>query len=529
MSAFDVGWATPEGRQIFQGLTFHLGTEKTGLVGGNGVGKTTLARLLVGELTPTQGSLRRTGTLGWLPQSAASLPGTVAERLGIEKVLEAISAIEGGAVDDHLFETVGEGWDVEARARFWLEHLGLPELGRSELGFTEPMGTLSGGEAMRVALAGCLLKEPDLLVLDEPTNHLDAGARAALHGVLDQHKGGLLVISHDRALLRRMERTLELSSRGLRSYGGGFDHYREQLAIEDRAAKHRVETATKQLEGQRRAAQDAAERQARRGSSGKRAALRKGRSKLEIQGARRQAERTTGRLGAVHDERIESARGQLEEARALQRVQTQVRLDFGQTAVPAGRTVLEAEGLNVRFGDRWLWTRNVDVRLVGPMRLALQGANGSGKTTLARLLIGELEPHRGRLRLNETRVAWLDQRTQFLPDGRSLVEAMRLANPSLSTQEAYWGLDALGLGRAFASRLPETLSGGERMRATLACLFNSQEPPRLLVVDEPTNNLDLQTVEVLERALASYQGAMIVISHDQDFLDALGLQERLSF
>ena len=521
LSAAGVSWRTPGGRLVLDDLTFHLGAEPTSLVGPNGVGKTTLARLLVGELEPSRGVIRRAGRVGWLPQSVAARRGSVAERLGIAGILESIAAIEGGASDDHHFDVIGDRWDVEARARIWLDRLGL-----AELPFDRASQGLSGGEAMRVALAGCLLAEPDLLVLDEPTNHLDAGARLKLYDALDEHGGGLLVISHDRALLRRMQRTLELSSRGLRSYGGDFEHYREQLAIEEEAAQRQVASAERQLGQQQRAAQEAVERQARRARSGKLAARRTGLSKLEIQAARRQAERTSGKLAGVHEERIEKARGQLDEARARLRESASARVDLGATTVPAGRTVVEASGLNVRFDD-WLWSHDLDVRLVGPQRLALVGASGVGKSTLARVLIGELEPQRGSVRLNEKRIAWLDQRARVIPDGRALLDAMRAGNPSLSAREAYWGLDRYGLGRDFAPRRTETLSGGERMRAALACLFGSDRPPRLLVLDEPTNNLDLGTVEVLESALAAFRGALIVISHDEDFLNAAGVDRRL--
>ncbi|MEM9558654.1 MAG: ATP-binding cassette domain-containing protein [Acidobacteriota bacterium] len=522
LSAEKVSWRTPEGRLVLDDLSFHLGAEKTSLVGANGAGKTTLARLLVGELEPSRGVIRRSGVLAWLPQSVVARSGRVAELLGISNVVEAIAAIEQGATAERHFDTVGDRWDVEARARVWLDRLGLPELPMDAAG-----ERLSGGEAVRVALAGCLLREPDLLVLDEPTNHLDSAARSKLYAALDEHGGGLLVISHDRALLRRMERTLELGDRGLRSYDGGFDHYRAQLRIEEEAARRRADSAAKELDRQRRAAQEAVERQARRARSGKRAAARKGLSKLETQAAKRQAERTSGRLADVHGERIAKALVRLDEARSLIRDETPVRDLLGATNVPAGRTVVEATGVNVCFDRRWLFPRDLDVRLVGPARLALAGPSGSGKSTLARVLVGELEPQRGRVRRVERRVAWLDQQARVLPDGLTLLDAMRAGNASLTAREAYWGLDRYGLGRDFAARFPETLSGGERMRAALACLFGSSRPPRFLVLDEPTNNLDLQTVEVLEKALAAYGGALVVISHDEDFLAAAGVEERL--
>ena len=259
LSCEDVIWETPEGRRILDGLSFALGREKTALVGPNGVGKSTLARILVGELQPTSGVVRRTGRLAYLAQGSEATDGSVAAALGIEAILEAVAAIEGGSCEDEHFQVVGERWHIAEEARKVLDRLALPELD-----FETPIVRLSGGEAMRVALGGCLLSEPDLWLLDEPTNHLDGRARRALYDVLDTFGGGLLVISHDRALLRRLDRTLELSESGLRSYGGGYDFYREQQAIERQAALHDLEVASARLKQQRRAAQEARERQERR-------------------------------------------------------------------------------------------------------------------------------------------------------------------------------------------------------------------------------------------------------------------------
>lgn len=525
LSCENLIWETPGGRRVLDGLSFALGSEKTALVGDNGSGKTTLARLLVGELEPTAGTIRRQGRIGWLPQGVEAVPHqTVASALGIDERLRAISRVGAGACDDALFEIIGEDWDIEARARAQLGRLGLHDLDLG--GVTD---RLSGGEAIRVALCGCFLAEPDLLVLDEPTNHLDTKARRILYDILDSFRKGLLVISHDRRLLRRMERTLELSSLGLRSYGGGWDFYREQVELEQQAARRRMEAATTELSQQRRAVQEARERQARRTSSGKKAAVRRGASRIEIQGAKRQAQRTAARLNQVHEDRSRQAQAELERAMEAVRDETVVRLDLSGSAVPNQKVVVHAEEVNVRFGDGpWLWPDpGIDLTLSGPARLALLGPSGCGKSTLARVLIGELEPSRGSVRLGERRLAWLDQRCRVLRSGLPLLRSMQAGNPSLTPREIYWSLDRFQLGRAAADRLPETLSGGERMRAALACLFGVGHPPRLLVLDEPTNHLDVSTVRVLEQALAAYAGAMIVISHDSDFISALGIDQSL--
>lgn len=524
LSCQQLSWRTPEGHRVLDEITFALGMEKTGLVGNNGSGKTTLARLLVGELTPTAGTVRRTGTVGWLPQGVEAKAGaTVAQALGIDDALTTLAAIEEGNCEDRLFECLNDRWDIAERAAGILHRLALPDLPLDVF-----IDRLSGGEAMRVALAGCYLAEPDFLILDEPSNHLDHRARQALYTVLNQHRGGLLVISHDRALLRRMERTIELSPQGLRSYGGGFDDYQEQVRVEQEAARRAVDDAALRLARQQRAAQEAKDRQTRRAASGRRRGERRGLSKIEIQGKKSQAERTNARLHNLHEERLAKARQNLQVVRENVRNETLARLHLGATALPTSKTVVEAKAVNLRWpGGDWLWPTAHHVHLIGPTRLRLEGASGSGKSTLAAMLIGRLRPTEGTVRVGEKRIAWLDQRCRILPPEFPILEGMQQVQPTLDRQQIYWSLHRMGLDRDVAQRRPETLSGGERMRAALACLFALPRPPRLLVLDEPTNNLDIATVGVLERALAEYRGALILISHDADFVHAIGVDQRL--
>ena len=249
-----------------------------------------------------------------------------------------------------------------------------------------------------------------------------------------------------------------------------------------------------------------------------------------MQSRRRHGERTTGRLGRMHEARVEKAHQEVSAARSGVRRESSPRLQLEHGAVPAGKRVVEAEGVNMRWGEEqpWLWPEpGIHLRLVGPERIALTGPSGGGKSTLARLLVGELEPTRGRVYRAELPVAWLDQRCRLLAEGVPLLDALRRGDPSIPERQVYWSLDRFGLGRAAAPRHAETLSGGERMRAALASLFAVGEPPGLLVLDEPTNNLDLDTVEVLEETLAAYRGALVLISHDADFVEAVGVRRRL--
>ncbi len=212
----EVWWETSAGRAVIEGVTFAVPQGRSGLVGKNGSGKSTLFRLLAGELAPTRGRVIRQGRLAYLPQDPRLDPHqSVAAALGIEVQLLALRAVAEGKFSDSLYETIGDNWDVEAHAVAHLDELGL-----GGLGLDRRMGSLSGGEAARVMLAGRLLLRPDLLLLDEPTNHIDLPARKSLYAALEGWAGTLLVVSHDRTLLGLMDQIVDLSSLGLKTYGG---------------------------------------------------------------------------------------------------------------------------------------------------------------------------------------------------------------------------------------------------------------------------------------------------------------------
>jgi ATPase subunit of ABC transporter with duplicated ATPase domains len=214
-----LGYKTPDGRSLFENLTLAFGGERTGLVGRNGVGKTTLLRLIAGELAPSAGSVTLRGRVGVLRQAAQPPPhATVADLLGIAGPLARLARIAAGQGSEHDFEDAE--WELEAKVEAAMARVGLASLAPQR-----SAATLSGGQVTRISLAGLLVQEPDLLILDEPTNNLDAEARRLLAQVLETWRGGAIVVSHDRSLLRRMDRIVELSSLGARVYGGVFDLY----------------------------------------------------------------------------------------------------------------------------------------------------------------------------------------------------------------------------------------------------------------------------------------------------------------
>ncbi|KOV92948.1 ribosomal protection-like ABC-F family protein [Streptomyces sp. NRRL B-3648] len=520
----NLSFSWPDDTPVFHDLSFAVTAGRTGLVAPNGSGKSTLLKLIAGELRPATGSVSVGGTVGYLPQSLP-LTGnlTVAEVLGIAAVIRALDAVESGDVSEEHFTTIGDDWDIEERTRAQLDRLGL-----AGLALDRSLSTLSGGQVVSLGLAAQLLKRPDVLLLDEPTNNLDPGARRALHDVLSDFNGCLLLVSHDRALLDRMDRIAELGSDELRLYGGNFTEYEEAVRAEQEVAEKNVRNAEQELRREKREMQQARERAERRASNAARNLKNAGLPRIFAGTMKRGAQESAGRAGQLHAARVGEARARLDEAGRALREEQRLVLELPDTRVPAGRNVFTGEGLQVRHGDRPVFADGgIALTVRGPERIALTGPNGAGKSTLLRLITGDLAPDSGEIKRNDGRVAYLSQRLDLLDPDRTVAENFAASAPERPEAERMNVL-ARFLFRGARAHLPVgVLSGGERLRATLACVLYAEPAPHLLLLDEPTNNLDLVGAGQLESALVSYQGAFIVVSHDERFLAEIGVDRRL--
>ncbi|MEV1333791.1 ribosomal protection-like ABC-F family protein [Micromonospora costi] len=520
----NLSFSWPDDTPVFENLSFTVGEGRTGLVAPNGAGKSTLLKLIAGEYAPTGGSVSVEGVLGYLPQTlplAADL--TVAEVLGVAPLIAALHAIESGDTDEEHFATIGNDWDIEERTRAELDRLGL-----GDVPLTRRLHTLSGGQVISLGLAAQLLKRPDVLLLDEPTNNLDADARHRLYAVLDEWRGALLLVSHDRALLDRMDRIAELDRGEVHLYGGNFTAYSEAVRAAQEAAERNVRNAEQEVKREKREMQQARERAARRASNAARNLKNAGLPRIVAGGMKRSAQEAAGRSNEMHASRVSEARARLDDASRALRDDQAIVVELPETTVPAGRTVFEADGLRVSHGDRPVFAGGgVDLTIRGPERIALSGPNGAGKSTLLRLMNGDLAPADGRIRRAEGRVAYLSQRLDLLDLDRTVAENLAASAPAMPEAERM-NLLARFLFRGARAHLPVgVLSGGERLRATLACVLFASPAPQLLLLDEPTNNLDLVSVAQLESALGAYRGAFVVVSHDERFLRDIGVDRWL--
>ncbi|MFE7750043.1 ABC-F family ATP-binding cassette domain-containing protein [Streptomyces sp. NPDC057428] len=511
-SALSFGW--PDGTEVFDGLSLGIGQGRTGLVGTNGSGKSTLLRLLAGQLRPSAGSVTVNGRLAYLPQNLTlDTELRVETALGIAQRRAALRAIEAGDVADQHFETVGDDWDVEERALATLGSLGL-----GDIGLDRTVGQLSGGETVLLRLAALLLERPDVLLLDEPTNNLDVFARHRLYEAVDSWRSGVLVVvSHDRDLLERVDRIADLRAGSVSWYGGGWSAYEEALATQQEAAGRMVRAAESDVRRQKRELEEAQTKIARRQRHNKKMDAQRRAPKIVAGGHKRSSQEAAGKLRGLHEDRLHEARERLDTASEAIR-DDEIRVRLPRTAVPSGRTVLSVQGPRPRFGS----LRDGGFEVRGPERIALVGRNGAGKTTLLRTLAGELEPLAGEAR-TFVPLRFLPQRLDVLDDALGVASNVARLAPGITDNEIRSQLARFLFKGARAEQPAGTLSGGERFRAALAATMLAAPAPQLLMLDEPTNNLDLASVRQLTGALDAYEGALLIAGHDLAFLESAGI------
>lgn len=503
----------PDGTQVLNDLSWAAREGSTGLIGRNGSGKSTLLRLIAGRLLPSSGTVHVAGNPGYLSQDLTFDPAMrVEEVLGVASVRAALHAIESGDASEDHFTALGDQWDVEERT-----HAALARLGLGHIRLDRTVGEISGGEAVLLRLAALLLARPVVLLLDEPTNNLDRHARRRLYDAVTGYRGTVIVVTHDRELLERVDQIAELRTGTVRTFGGNLTAYENTIATEQEAAERAHATARADLARQRRDLAAAQTRQARSARYGKQMYADNRLDKASAQTMKRAAQVSRGKQQAVHDQRLADAKEHLDTTEDRLRDDDTIRIDLPDTTVAPHRTVLTVDRTRLRTG------RKVDdLRVHGPERIALTGRNGAGKTTLLRTIAGQLPPAEGEVRAHVA-LRYLPQRLDLLDGQRTIFDNVAHLNPHATGNQIRAQLARFLFKGGRADQLVDTLSGGERFRATLAALLLADPAPQLLLLDEPTNSLDMDSVGQLAQALAGYRGALVVVSHDVPFLRQIGI------
>lgn len=512
-------YTTPDARPLFSGLDLSFAAERTGLVGRNGVGKTTLLRLLTGDLVPQSGGITVDGTLALLRQSVQPQPDeTIADLFGVTDALALLARADAGSAS--IEEIAEADWTLESRIDAALARVGLAAAPDTSLAM------LSGGQRTRAALAAAILADPDYLMLDEPTNNLDRDGRDAVRALVAEWRGGMIVVSHDRELLEAMDAIVELTAHGAARYGGNWSAYRARKDAELAQAEQGLAEAERRSAEVAREIQAASERQARRDKGGRQKAAKGGLPRILLGTLKGRAEETVGAGARLAARKRGEADEGLASARAKVEVLQPLTVSIAPSGLAANRTVVAVEDVSVGYSAGEPVIEGLNFTLTGPERVAIIGPNGSGKSTLLALLAGRLAPWSGRVDVVAEH-AMLDQSVSLLDPAASIRDNFRRLHPDTGENECRAALARFRFRADAALQVVATLSGGQMLRAGLACTLGAPRPPLLLILDEPTNHLDIDSLEAVEAGLRGYDGALLVVSHDAAFLDAIGVNRRV--
>ncbi|MDR0833433.1 MAG: ATP-binding cassette domain-containing protein [Candidatus Symbiothrix sp.] len=532
----NISYTHPDRTLLFDNIHLTVNPkEKIALIGNNGVGKSTLLKLIAGVLQPATGALTVDSKPYYVPQIVGQFNElTIAQALGIDTKLNALSEILAGNVTEEYLTTLDDDWTIEERCR---EALSLWKLDRLDL--NQKMETLSGGQKTKVFLAGITIHQPEIVLLDEPSNHLDAESRELLYQFIRKSPSAIIVVSHDRTLLNQLDTMCEMSAHGIKTYGGNYDFYTEQKQIENEAFKNNLLEKEKTLRKARKTEQEIKERQQKLEARGSKQQKKEGTGKAMMDKLKNDAENSSARIKGVHAEKTSGIAQELSELRLQIPDKDKMKFGFDNSQLHKGKILVTATGINHGYGtprngnpeyeNRSLWKQPLNFQITSGERIALKGQNGSGKTTLIKIMLGELTPKHGTISLADSKSVYIDQDYSLINNNLSVYEQAQTFNQSnLPEHEVKIRLNRFLFTNEFWDKSCQRLSGGEKMRLMLCCLTIANQAPDIIVLDEPTNNLDIQNIEILTEAINDYQGTLIVVSHDDYFLKQINIAKEFA-
>ena len=531
----DLSYIHADKEILFSHLHLSINSEdKIALTGNNGCGKSTLMRILAGDLSPSSGTVLRPEHLYYVPQHFGQYDRqTIAQALGISHKLSALHAILSGDATEKHFNTLNDDWNVEERAQASLDSWGLDGITLSR-----PMEGLSGGEKTRIFLAGMELHNPTAILLDEPTNYLDADGRERLYNLIRRTSATVLVISHDRTLLNQLPAICELSSQGLTYYSGNYDFYKKQKTLQQNALTQQLEEKQKALRLVRKVAREVEERKAKQNVRGEKNSIKKGIPRIMMGALKNNAENSSSRLSSIHAEKAEKLQTEMAGIKSLLSQTDKLKTDFNTSHLHTGKILITARNVNFHYPDhtaspaetphtetaaKSLWASPLTFQLRSGDRLSLKG-----KTTLLKLIMGELHPTDGVMERAGFTSVYLDQEYSLVRNERSVLQQAEAFNHRhLPEHEVKTILNRYLFPRDVWNKPCGKLSGGEKMRLSFCCLMIADNTPDMFILDEPTNNLDIESIEIITATIRDYAGTVIAISHDREFLKDTGIEREI--
>ncbi len=555
ISIQQISYIHPDKEVLFSDLNFAISKgQKLGLVGNNGCGKSTLLQIIAGQLSPSSGVIVRPDDLYYIPQHFGQYDSlTIAQALQIDSKRQALHAILAGDASTENFTLLDDDWNIEERSVAALDSWGIGHP------LSYPLHLLSGGEKTRVFLAGMNIHTPSVILMDEPTNHLDSSGRQRLYDWVEKWRSTLLAVSHDRTLLNLLPEICELEKHQITYYGGNYEFYKEQKALMQEALQQRIDEKEKALRAARKVARETAERRDKQNVRGEKANIKKGIPRIVLNALQGKSEKSTSKLNGVHQEKAEKLTDERNQLRGSLSPTAALKTDFNSSSLHNGKTLVTAKNINFgyypnqndndsqnendcpsenntfdssngsKLPAQLLWQTPISFQLKSGDRLRIEGTNGSGKTTLLKIITGQLEPQEGTLTRADFSYVYLNQEYSIIDDRNSILEqAYAFNSRNLPEHEIKIILNRYLFPAPEWDKSCRKLSGGEKMRLAFCCLMISNNTPDMFILDEPTNNLDIQSIEIITNTIKKYTGTVIAISHDNYFIREIGVDQRIA-
>lgn len=509
---------------LFQNISFSISSgEKCAIVGNNGIGKSTLLNILAGRIAPANGKVSCSDTPYMIPQHFGRFNSkTVGEVLGVAAKIHALSLILDGRGTEDDFIVLDDEWDIQERIS--------EAFAKWNIDYVTPhmlMDSLSGGEKTKVFLAGLNIYNPAIVLMDEPTNNLDTKGRNLLYEFIRTTNSTTIIVSHDRPLLNRLSAIYEMSSAGMRFYPMNYSEYKETVDAENAAKVTRLQNRQKELLKAEKLARKTMERQQKHASRGEKQSAGKCTPRISMGLLRNKSEASTARLNKVQQEKLHDMNQKLNDIRASISDFKTMKIDIGNSASRNSKRLVEATNVTFRYADRdAMWEHSpLNFSIYSGERIRIQGDNGSGKSTLLKLIAGVLQPADGQMwRSDSLDVLYLDQDYSCVDNEQTVYGLLETYSNQKPEHELKMLLNRFLFTKSAWDKKCGSLSGGERMKLALCRLLIFGNSPDIIIVDEPTNNIDISSMDILADTLKNYKGTLLVVSHDEQFVHDVGVE-----
>lgn len=521
-----ITYAHPDRDVLFDDINLVINKqEKIALIGNNGSGKSTVLKIAAGNLPVVSGYVKTESRPYYVPQIFGQFNNlTIAGALGIADKLTALKQITDGQLTEKNLVLLNDDWGIEERCREAFMHWQLESFNPDD-----KMDALSGGQKTKVFLAGIMIHKPDIILLDEPSNHLDTDSRNILYDYIKSTTNTLLVVSHDITLLNLLPKVFELNKHGITVYGGNYEFYAAQKKIGSEALNLALRNKEKTFRKAKEVERESVERQQKLDARGRKKQEKAGLPKISMNTLKNNAERSTSRIRDVHTEKVDVIAHDLGQLRKELTDNEKMKVDFDNSLLHNGKILVTATDVNFRYHVHFLWKNNLNFQITSGERIIISGPNGSGKTTLLKMVLGEITPQSGVMEMAGFKSVYIDQDYSIIDDSLSIYEQAQYFNTGiLQEHEVRTRLNRFLFTKEYWNKPCSTLSGGEKMRLIICSLTVQNQAPDMIILDEPTNNLDIRSREILTAAINEYRGTLLIISHDQHFLKEIKAERSIS-